>query len=152
VSAEDGQSPEIDAIRARSEAGSAGWDDPVSDARFLLERLGEVESERDMYREKAHRFIASVGRWDVRYGALWTEHQSLVDALSDLAAKAETLAVMVVPASALRVFSEPHYRDDGPNGETTACHCGIGSDHTLEAMRDLYDGDGERVIRPGVDS
>lgn len=120
----------------------------MSGGENLAARLAEVEAERDMYREKAHRFIGSVLRWEAIYACLWVEHASLVDALGDLTQKAEQRSIMTIGASELRIYSEAHYREDGPNGETTRCHCGIGRDHDLAAMDALYDEDGERVIHP----
>lgn len=98
-----------------------------------------LEEERDMYREKAHRFIASCGRWESQYALLYAEHESLVEALGRLHDEAESRPIMTIGASALRVYSEGHYREDGPNGETTSCHCGIGHDHD---RADLLDPEG----------
>jgi hypothetical protein len=112
----------------------------------------QLREERDMYRDKAHRAIGSTGRWEAIYARLWVEHQSLVDALGDLTEAAEQRAIMTVGASELRFLSEGHYREDGPNGETTSCHCGIGRDHDLAEMDALYDEDGERVTPTGKEN
>ena len=61
----------------------------------LAARLAATEAERDMYREKAHRFIKGYGQFDAALGALVGGLESLIEA-------AEGQATMTVGVSALQ--------------------------------------------------
>lgn len=63
-------------------------------ADALLEQLAAAEAERDMYRDKAHRAIQSLGTYDEKLGAL-------VRRVQDLHARAERRANMSVGISEL---------------------------------------------------
>lgn len=65
------------------------------DVDVLAKRLRDVAADRDMYREKAHRFIKTSGSYDRRLGEIVYRLQLAI-------VKAETLAQQTVPTGHLR--------------------------------------------------